>query len=212
MPRGHAREIDELGRILCPDCGEYKPATEYYKNTRTRLGLSSKCIPCHKAYQKRYNQNDKERKYTLREAAAILQLQGKYVPPIMDPDNPDTELDPERLGEGVMYVAGYGYMEGRPLSDEEIEERLQRTDPRTKMPAPRTAEGKIEPLVDADSRAFRRHQAEMSQWSDSRLKKEASQGSFPEYWSQGNQDHWPLVAKAMWAEMATRGWVKGNQD
>lgn len=35
----------------CPRCKETKSLTEFYRNKRTKDGLQSRCIPCHKAMQ-----------------------------------------------------------------------------------------------------------------------------------------------------------------
>lgn len=38
----------------CSSCGEWKPLTEYYKNTQRPGGLTYKCKDCNKAYNRQY--------------------------------------------------------------------------------------------------------------------------------------------------------------
>ena len=38
----------------CPKCGEYKPASGFYKRTKSKDGLQSKCIDCNRSYQKKW--------------------------------------------------------------------------------------------------------------------------------------------------------------
>lgn len=74
MP-GRRRTTDLQGRFRCPLCGQYKWPWEFYKNSRTRDGISSRCKTCHNREQKKYTPKEQERRLLEREQLARLELE-----------------------------------------------------------------------------------------------------------------------------------------
>jgi len=71
---------------VCTKCGEEKPATKefFYKEKRGHLGLRAQCKVCHKAFSKRYNEQNPEeiaerkKRYYERKKEEILAQHKRY--------------------------------------------------------------------------------------------------------------------------------------
>ena len=45
----------------CPKCKQFKPLSEFYKDSRNKDGVRANCKSCHKSYKKAYRQSEKGR-------------------------------------------------------------------------------------------------------------------------------------------------------
>lgn len=68
------RQQNLAGQFRCPRCDTWKYPMEFYTNTRTLDGISSRCKDCHKEVQRYYSQSETRRRFEERERLAQLEL------------------------------------------------------------------------------------------------------------------------------------------